>query len=126
MYQYILYILLIVIFLIICFAAYVKIKFRFWTLQPVFHFYDFHYYLFPPGIIVHELPEKNKYCNFTNLIPISEDFLPLCSEKPDYIRDSDSINEIIRKLKEDKRDFSNETFLRLLQLVGRNNIISID
>jgi hypothetical protein len=67
-----------------------------------------------------------KYCNFTNLIPISEDFLPLCSEKPDYIRDSDSINEIIRKLKEDKRDFSNETFLRLLQLVGRNNIISID
>jgi len=39
-------------------------KFRFWTLQPVFHVYDFHYYLFPPGIIDHELPEKNKYCNF--------------------------------------------------------------
>jgi len=73
MYQYILYILLIVIFLIICFAAYVKIKFRFWTLQPVFHFYDFHYYLFPPGIIVHELPEKNKYCNFTNIETIKYD-----------------------------------------------------
>jgi len=67
-----------------------------------------------------------KYCNFTTMIPISEDFLPLCSEKPDYIRDSDSVDEIIRKLKEDKRDFSNETFLRLLQLVGRNNIINID
>ena len=67
-----------------------------------------------------------KYCNFTTLIPISEDFLPLCSEKPDYIRDSDSVDEIIRKLKEDKRDFSNETFLRLLQLVGRNNIVNID
>jgi hypothetical protein len=67
-----------------------------------------------------------KYCNFTNLMPINEDFLPLCSEKPDYIRDSDSIEEVIRKLKEDRRDFSNETFLRLLQLVGRKNVINID
>ena len=67
-----------------------------------------------------------KYCNFTSLIPISEEFLPLCSEKPDNIRENDSIEEIIRKLKDDKRDFSNETFLRLLQLVGRNNIINID
>jgi len=36
-------------------------------MQPVFHIYDFHYYLFPPGIIDQELPEKNKYCNFTNI-----------------------------------------------------------
>lgn len=42
-------------------------RFRFWTLQPVFHFYDFRYYLFPPGIINHELPEKNRYCNFINI-----------------------------------------------------------
>jgi len=64
MYQYILYILLAIVIIILCFAAYVKMKFRFWTLQPVFHFYDFRYYMFPPGIIDHELPEKNKYCNF--------------------------------------------------------------
>jgi hypothetical protein len=67
-----------------------------------------------------------KYCNFTNLMPIKEEFLPLCLEKPDYIKDNDSIEEIIRKLKEDKKDFSNETFLRLVQLVGRNNIIDIN
>jgi hypothetical protein len=67
-----------------------------------------------------------KYCNFRNLMPIKEEFLPLCLEKPDYIRDNDSIEEIIRKLKEDKKDYSNETFLRLVQLVGRNNIIDID
>ena len=73
MYQYILYILLAVIFLIICFAAYVKMKYRFWTLQPVFHFYDFHYYLFPPGIIDHELPEKNKYCNFNAIETVKYD-----------------------------------------------------
>jgi predicted GNAT family acetyltransferase len=48
-------------------------RFRFWTLQPVFHVYDFHYYLFPPGIIDQDLPEKNKYCNFTNIETIKYD-----------------------------------------------------
>lgn len=77
MYQYILYILLVVVFIIICFAAYVKMKYRFWTLQPVFHFYDFHYYLIPPGIIDHELPEKNKYCNFTAIETVKYDAVSL-------------------------------------------------
>ena len=67
MYQYVLYILLIIIIIIICIAAYIKVRFRFWSIQPVFHIYDFRYYLFPPGIIDQELPEKNKYCNFSNI-----------------------------------------------------------
>lgn len=75
MYQYIPYIILIVVAIILCIIAYIKIKFQFWTLQPVFHIYDFHYYLFPPGIIVPELPEKNKYCNFTNIESIKYDAL---------------------------------------------------
>ena len=73
MYQYVLYILLIIIIIIICIAAYIKIRFRFWSVQPVFHIYDFHYYLFPPGIINAELPEKNKYCNFVNIETIKYD-----------------------------------------------------
>jgi hypothetical protein len=48
-------------------------KYRFWALQPVFHFYDYHYYLFPPGIINHDLPEKNKYCNFNAIETIKYD-----------------------------------------------------
>jgi len=36
-------------------------------MQPVFHVYDLHYYLFPPGIIDYSQPERNKYCNFTNI-----------------------------------------------------------
>jgi hypothetical protein len=48
-------------------------RFRFWTLQPVFHVYDFHYYLFPPGIINPDLPEKNKYCNFNSIETIKYD-----------------------------------------------------
>lgn len=67
MYQYIPYIILFIVLIIIFIAAYFKMRFRFWTLQPVFHIYDFHYYFFPPGIIAPDLPEKNKYCNFTNI-----------------------------------------------------------
>jgi hypothetical protein len=62
-----LYILLGIVILILCIAAYIKIKFRFWSEQPVFHIYDFNYYLFQPGIINPELPVKNKYCNFKSI-----------------------------------------------------------
>lgn len=51
----------------ILFFIYVKLKYQFWTLQPVFHFYDFNYYIKNTGIINTELPKKNKYTNFNNL-----------------------------------------------------------
>jgi hypothetical protein len=62
------------------------------------------------------------------LFPVPEDLLPLCSEKPEdsFLNKSDSIDEMVRKLKESGRNYNNETFLRLLQLIGRNNIINID
>lgn len=47
--------------------AYIKIKYRFWSIQPVFHVYNWFYILFPPGIINHHLPEKNKYTNFKDI-----------------------------------------------------------
>lgn len=56
-----------VFFILLFITAYIKIKYRFWSMQPVFHVYDLRYYLFPPGIINNELPEKNKYCNFKNI-----------------------------------------------------------
>ena len=58
--------------LYILFLAYVKITYTFWSRQPVFHFYNLMYWFFPPGIIMHDLPEQNKYTNFsTRLIQIS-------------------------------------------------------
>ena len=47
---------------------YIKIKYRFWSAQPVFHIYDFHYWLFSPDYINKSLPEKNKFTNFKNII----------------------------------------------------------
>ena len=47
--------------------GYIRVKFGFWALQPVFHVYNLTYFIWPPGIINHDLPEKNKYINFKNI-----------------------------------------------------------
>ena len=68
-----------------------------------------------------------KFCNFTNQIPVSEDLISLCNEKPSYLSKSksESIEEMIQKLKNDGKVYTNEMFLRLLQIVGRNREIKL-
>ena len=67
------------------------------------------------------------YCNFTSLLPIPENILPLCNQKPlDIINLTDSREEIIKKLKESGINYSLDSFLRMLQIISRNNIIHID
>jgi hypothetical protein len=102
MYIYILYIISTIIVCILFFFAYIKIKFKFWALQPVFHIYNYNYYLFPPGIIEHELPIPNKYTNFKNIETI-----------------------VFSKLSEFKRnEFTN--FIRLHYFREKNNYFSPD
>ena len=67
MLEYLSYILCFGIFIIFLIYIYIRIKYGFWVLQPVFHVYDFGYMLNPPGIIQHSLPEKNKYTNFKDI-----------------------------------------------------------
>ena len=43
-----------------------RIYHPFWSIQPVYHFYDLKY-LWKSGVINKELPEKNKYINFNNV-----------------------------------------------------------
>uniref|UniRef100_A0A6C0KR56 glycylpeptide N-tetradecanoyltransferase n=1 Tax=viral metagenome TaxID=1070528 RepID=A0A6C0KR56_9ZZZZ len=62
------YILAFLIICIILFFIYIKIKYKFWVLQPVFHFYDIYYWFVNVGIIRDELPQKNRYTNFKNII----------------------------------------------------------
>lgn len=78
-YNYLFYIFLSFIIILLIIAAYIKVKYRFWSIQPVFHIYDFHYYLYSKGkVIMPELPQENKYCNFKNIKTIDfskiEDF----------------------------------------------------
>ena len=45
---------------------YIKIKYGFWSIQPVFHYYNLLYWVYPIGIINKNLPKTNKYCDFIN------------------------------------------------------------
>ena len=67
MISYVFFIIIFLIILLVFLKIYIKIKFPFWSLQPVFHVYDLSYSFFPPGVIMHSLPEKNKYTNFINI-----------------------------------------------------------
>tara|TARA_Y100000992_G_scaffold302664_1_gene278126 strand:+ start:3408 stop:4613 length:1206 start_codon:yes stop_codon:yes gene_type:complete len=60
-------IFLILLFIIVAYA-YIKINYRFWSIQPVFHIYNVYYWAFPPGLIKHDLPEKNKFVNTKNIL----------------------------------------------------------
>ena len=69
------YIIAFIILFIILFFLYIRVKYQFWALQPVFHFYDLYYWFVNVGIISKELPSKNRYTNFKNIKTISYDIL---------------------------------------------------
>jgi len=53
--------ILLCITLFVLFAVYIRVKFKFWAIQPVFHLYDLNHWLFPNRIIQTELPTMNAY-----------------------------------------------------------------
>ena len=63
----ILYIFGFIILCIVLFFIYIHLKYKFWALQPVFHFYDVYYWFVNIGIIRKQLPEKNRYVNFKKI-----------------------------------------------------------
>lgn len=62
-----LYLLLFLFLIYILILAYIKIKYKFWAYQPVFHYYNLYYWIYPIGIINKKLSEINKFCNFLNI-----------------------------------------------------------
>jgi hypothetical protein len=77
--MFIQYILVTAFFTWIVLFLYIKIRFPFWNLQPVFHTYDYwRYFYWTPFIIYKYLPIKTKYCDFDQVktIPYLE-----CSQK---------------------------------------------
>ena len=67
MLEYLSYILFFGVLIIVIIYTYIKFRYGFWMIQPVFHAYNIGYMLYPPGIIQPYLPEKNKYTNFENI-----------------------------------------------------------
>lgn len=71
----ILYTLLIIVILLF---LYIKIKYRFWSSQPVFHIYNIRQWLFPSGIIQHSQPDKTKFYDHN---VVTKSFKSLLTEK---------------------------------------------
>lgn len=71
MLEYLSYTLFFGILILFIIFIYIRLKFGFWALQPVYHIYDLSYMLNAPGIIDDSLPEKNKYTNFRNIETIT-------------------------------------------------------
>lgn len=61
------YLLVLIISIYVIIILYIKIKYHFWSRQPVFHYYNLLYWIKPSGIINEDLPIVNKYCNFKNI-----------------------------------------------------------
>ena len=59
----ILYILLSIAVIYLLIFAFIKLRFRFWSVQPVFHLYNLFYWIWPCGIIEHGQPPKTKFYN---------------------------------------------------------------
>lgn len=53
--------------ILILFYLIIRFKYKFWILQPVFHYYDIFYWFYNKGIIQQQLPQKNKYVNLMNI-----------------------------------------------------------
>jgi hypothetical protein len=65
------------------------------------------------------------FCKFNSIIPISPELEAICGGKPEHFSKTDSISEKIRKLKQDGKNYNNESLLRLLQYLNRKNIVNL-
>lgn len=65
--NYVYYFLILIIIIYIILFSYIKIKYQFWNIQPVFHYYNIFYWLSTNKIINLELPSINKYCNLREI-----------------------------------------------------------
>ena len=102
------------ILLILC-KVFIKIKYKFWAYQPVFHYYDLWYWIYQKGIINNDLPEANKFCNFFNVN--TKEYTDL---------DKNSIKEIIEFIREHYYRNKNVNYLPTLDsfesyFVGNNS-----
>lgn len=67
MYNYFIYIIIIIIMLFLLYKAYFKIKFKFWSIQPVNHYHKFYNLYKKNEIINYNIPEINKYTDLINI-----------------------------------------------------------
>jgi len=62
------YVLAITFLILVVLFVYIKIKYPFWNIQPVFHTYDYWRYYYKTPFVIHKFrPVKSKFCDFANV-----------------------------------------------------------
>ncbi len=66
------------------------------------------------------------FCKFNSHIPPQDNLLGICMEKPSSYNKNDTLEENIKKMKREGRNYSKESFDELMNIVNRNNIVNVD
>lgn len=67
-----------------------------------------------------------KFCNYENDVPIPDNLIPYCFDKPENHDKFDDLSEKIRKLKRDGKNFSESDLESLLRINNQNNLLEIN
>ena len=65
------------------------------------------------------------FCNFANLLPIDEELKGLCLDKPLEFDNTKQLKEIIESLKSDGKIYNFSSFVELIHIISKKNIIHI-
>jgi len=63
------------------------------------------------------------YCKFNTIFPIPDNLMKFCNDKPENIQSTESMREMIIKLKNDGRNYDAVSLVQLFQIVSRENIV---
>ena len=77
---YFCYFISFIIALFIAIKLYLRIAHPFWSIQPVYHFYDYHYAMYSPSIINPNLPSLNKFVNILDIHIFNINSLSKCDK----------------------------------------------
>ena len=65
------------------------------------------------------------FCNFSNLLPIDEELKGLCLDKPIEFDNTKQLKEIIDSLKSEGKVYNFASFVELIHIISKKNIIHI-
>ena len=65
------------------------------------------------------------FCNFANLLPIDEELKGLCLDKPIEFDNNKQLKEIIASLKSEGKVYNFASFVELIHIISKKNIIHI-
>jgi hypothetical protein len=65
------------------------------------------------------------FCNFANLLPIDDELKGLCLDKPTQFDNNKQLKEIIESLKSEGKVYNFSSFVELIHIISKKNIIHI-